>query len=212
MRKFFWLIFALVLISFLGTFFVLLISFAREAKPENVKVTNITDQSLTLSWTTAKPTLGFVRFSGKKVFDDHLRVSTVHHVTLKNLKPQTSYYYRLGGGFRLFKFDKEGKSLPNIKTAPVLEKISQPRPAYGKVLTSEGKPAARVIVYLSPSSSSLISTLTNDQGNYSFDLSSLGTTPEPFLLEVEGGTLGKVKGPVFGDRLQPIKVFVLEKP
>jgi hypothetical protein len=97
--------------------------------PEKVRVTNITDQSLTISWLTEKPTFGFVFYSRYKwplaiggripgllprlaawkilpwikvVPDEHLAFSTTHFVTLNGLSPETAYYYRLSTGLHLY--------------------------------------------------------------------------------------------------------------
>lgn len=99
------------------------------AFPEEVRITNITDQSLTISWLTEKPTFGFVFYSRSKwllaigsripgllprlatwkilpwikvIPDEHLAFSTTHFITLNELVPENPYYYRLSTGLHLY--------------------------------------------------------------------------------------------------------------
>lgn len=93
--------------------------------PKNIKVENITSESFTVSWeTSGKPTLGFVSFGlipdlGNSSFDDKdtdVRTSrTIHLVTLKNLVPDTKYYFKIGSDGAIF--DDNGKPFEQI-TAP----------------------------------------------------------------------------------------------
>ena len=78
--------------------------------PNQVKITNVTDTSLTVSWMTAKPATGIVKFGGEtnnikqKALDDRDQLSgesglfEVHHVTLKNLSQKTKYYFKIESG------------------------------------------------------------------------------------------------------------------
>lgn len=97
--------------------------------PQDVRITNVSDHSLTVSWTTKKPCFGFIFYSSKKyplailskipfittlsalywpfnwphvATDDHLAFTTTHHATLKNLNLETEYFYRISTGYHLY--------------------------------------------------------------------------------------------------------------
>lgn len=222
--------------------------------PENVWISNVTDQSLTISWTTPKPCFGFVFYSSKKIpfalltripfltslmishfyfpypkiaADDHLDFDNTHHVTLKNLKPETAYYYRISTGLHLYRYyleEDKKQILPSIKTGPVLEELSVPEPVYGQVVLEKDleTPVKNAIVYFKTFESNLLSTLTSDYGNYILDLSNLRTKDfknqvildqdRPINLEVEAKPLGKGKISVDLKMTRPVvKILVSPK-
>jgi len=138
--------------------------------PKEVQIANITDSSLSISWITDKPTNGGVVLSSQpnrfwrtleffacqyllrcRVFGDEIvNPSVSHFVVLKNLKPETAYYYRIYSAGKLWKKDKEGRILPKIKTSGVLETLSLPNPIYSQVLEVDGKrPIAGALVHIS---------------------------------------------------------------
>src|SRR5690606_30371757 len=90
-----------------------------------------------------------------------------HHVTLRNLEPETQYSFRIAG--------KVNGKMPPVFTAittSIEEDLFTPNPAYGKV---EGVNNSDTVVILVPRGinqriESLMSTTVNAQGTYSFDL------------------------------------------
>jgi len=130
--------------------------------PQDVRVTNVTDSTITLSWTTAKPTRGWViynqqtnrflrklQFLGiafpilspycfKAAFDEAPTPAYNHHVTLKKLSPDSNYYYRIVSDQHPYKFDLNRQILPDIETHSLLESLTLPRPAFSRVFKSDG--------------------------------------------------------------------------
>lgn len=139
--------------------------------PSEVRIANVTDSSLAISWVTDKPTQGgivlstqqspilrrlgffacsFLSFKCWAFGDEIANPGTTHLVFLKNLTPQKPYYYRIFSGGRLWKFDKEGKILPSLETAPILENLSLPNPFFSRIYKADGKtPLAGALVYIS---------------------------------------------------------------
>lgn len=170
--------------------------------PEEVKVTNITDQSVTITWKTTKKTKGLVTFtqattprllrpvsllslpSNNRAFDQFSGLSNLHSVTLTKLSGNTPYLYRISTGLHTYKIDLDSKILPPVVTALVLPNLATPNPLFGQVLENNGQaPAKNTLVYLSlvnqnnqTRQSSLLSAITNNSGFYIFDLSNLRTT------------------------------------
>lgn len=146
------------------------LSFSRKAlPPENVRIANISDNSLSVSWMTGKSTTSSLILSTQKsrlarsveffacksfglkchiIFDEIANPSTTHYVFLRNLLPDTAYYYRLASGSDLWKYDSDGVLLPSIKTAGTLPSLSMPQPVYSYVYEADGKtPVKGALVY-----------------------------------------------------------------
>ena len=84
-----------------------------EFLPSQIKITNLSDSGLTISWITDSATSGFVVYDkstalNQTALDDRDQLSGQtgsfknHYVTLKNLQPQTTYYYRLVSGSQTY--------------------------------------------------------------------------------------------------------------
>lgn len=145
-------------------------SFTRSSlPPAQVKVANISDQSLSIAWTTSQPTSAGLLLStqtnrfartweffvcqnfGLKchiIYDEISSPSMTHFIFLRNLAPDTAYYYRLASGKEFWKYDSEGLLLPPIKTASTLESLPMPQPVYSYVYETDGKtPVKGALVY-----------------------------------------------------------------
>jgi uncharacterized protein YxeA len=181
-----------------------------EITPKEVKITNITENSFTVSWVTDSQTLGFVKYGTDKEIpftaqDDRDQLSGnqgnffTHHVTLKGLTPSTNYFFKINSGGKLF--DNNGQ-LYEVKTAPSLQgSVRESDVAYGTILKQDGSPAEGVIVYLTLANASPLSTLTRSSGNWmiplnlarSIDLSSWAAYDKEASVEeifVQGGPAG----------------------
>ncbi|HNP89275.1 MAG: Fibronectin type III domain protein [Microgenomates group bacterium ADurb.Bin219] len=191
-------------VAILVGFLIIIFSPAPTVSPQNLRISNVTDSSLSISWTTDKPVRSQVIFSQQEnrilrslqlsflyplllekyniAQNEITNPSYTHHVTLKNLKPNSSYYYRIVSNNKVLKTDANGKILPDIKTASALEKLSMPQPIFSRVFQSDGKTgAADVLVYLvlidgentNLIKSSTLSTFTDIRGVWSLDLGNL---------------------------------------
>jgi hypothetical protein len=123
----------------------------------NIKLTNLTSNSVTVTWVTASPAISKVYLSnsdswpvlteriGKQSYyddrdteqnhegkfvlkDDAPKEYLTHHVTLRDLNPETAYFFKVGGGVRLFSADDD-----SFKTSKVTETVSVPDPVYGRI-------------------------------------------------------------------------------
>ncbi len=208
-------IFFLVIGIFSGVFLiknnqVFLLRASPEITPNQVKITNISSSSFTVSWITDKETSGFVQFGetpslGQTFADDRDQVSgstgnfQTHHVTLKNLKPKTIYFFKISSGGKIF--DNSGKPY-EVTTAPVIPGTPPPSDVVsGIILKQDGTPAEGVIVYLSLTNTTPQSTLVRSSGSFviplntalSSNLSNYATyDKEAQILEifVQGASLG----------------------
>ena len=117
-----------------------------EELPTDVRMTNITDNSLTVSWTTAKATSGFVKYNDLVVSDDrdqergNVGSYFTHIISLRGLKPSTNYKIKIGSG----KSTNEGLE---VVTGPTLRNPPPADVIYGQVNTLGGDPADGALVY-----------------------------------------------------------------
>lgn len=177
--------------------------------PREVKITNITDTSFTVSWITAKEVSGFIKIKKEgeeRVFaDDRDQLSgqigkfTTHYVTVKNLSPSQKYLFWIGSGGKIF--DSEGKPFEAATGSTISQPPPSADPAYGQVETADGQPAEGAIVYLGLPNVTSQSTLVKASGNWlitlslarSSDLSDYGFYDQQTSTEeifVQGGSLG----------------------
>ncbi len=197
-KRWFKLSFFGLLLLFIFLIGLIVFIFLKPASPPGrVRVSNVTENSLTISWVTEKPVRGQIFFTDqdnkflrtlkfglgmiipqilKPESDDFNSPATVHYVTLSGLRPKTEYYYRINYNSRSYKLDQNGEILPSIKTTETLAELPSNYPAYGSLLDwNEETPQTPVLVYLSHQDSSLISGYTNSEGNWCLNLGNLRT-------------------------------------
>ncbi len=138
----------------------------------SIKLSNLTSNSVTVTWVTSSPTISKVYLSntdswpvlteriGKQSFyddrdteqnhegkfvlkDDAPKEYVTHSVTLRDLEPQTQYYFKVGGGVKLF-----GGEDDSFKTTAVTDSVTVPDPVYGKIAGLNGKePTDGIVSY-----------------------------------------------------------------
>lgn len=141
--------------------------------PKQVQISNISDNSFTVSWTTLLSVPGFVTFGkdeslGQAALDDRDKSSKnthfTHHVTLKNLTPNTTYYFKIGSGANVY--DKQGKPFTQTTAPTTSDTPPLAEPLFGKVIKGDSKPPAEALVYLQAEKNTLLSGYTQANGNF----------------------------------------------
>jgi len=152
-----------------------------ETTPRNIRVSNVTDSSFTISFLTDIDTTGFVKYgttadklTSQSSDDRDQLTGTVgsyqtHHITVRGLNPNTEYFYVLGTGGQAT-FDNEGSSF-SIKTAQRTGTPSAAKTAYGTVLNASGQPADGAIVYVTLPGVGEMSSLVKATGSWAIPLS-----------------------------------------
>lgn len=201
-----------------------------EAIPQQIKISNITENSFTVSWVTEEEVLGFVKYGRtppleETVVDERNKLSgksnpfLVHHVKVENLSPGTKYYFKIGSGKRLF--DNQGKAY-EVTTAPALGTPPPADTVYGTILKQDGAPAEGAVVYLTLANSVTLSALTKSDGNWAVPLSVARTSdlsayitydPDASVEEifVQGGKLGTAAAIVATKNDSPVPTITLGK-
>lgn len=150
--------------------------------PQNIKVTNISNTSFTISYTTDAENIGAVNFGEDKTLDQTalddrdqesglIRPHKVHNFTLKNLKPNTRYFFTIIAGENTFL----NNNIPyETVTAPTPQITLAPRsPIKGAVLLPDGANPKEFLVYASIDKAEEISSLSKNDGTYELSLDSL---------------------------------------
>jgi len=162
-------------VFFLGMRQIFKVGADTSVAPQDIRTSNVSDNTATISWTTDKESTNFINWGEsvnslskiEKETDDDKKFST-HSITISGLKPNTKYFYKINSEGESF----DNKGIPwefttgqnlNVNTNSVL--IS------GTILTSSGQPVDRALVYANVSGY-FFSTLTSNTGNFVFQLSS----------------------------------------
>ena len=111
-------------------------------KPENVQVTNITEQTATITWTTQKATQGLVSYgispTNLTLIQPESAPAINHQVNLAGLLPGSNYFFVIKVGDETF--DNNGQ--PYTFTTKPREVTPTPSPTPAVSLTEEGLEAA----------------------------------------------------------------------
>lgn len=150
--------------------------------PQNVKITNISDASFNISYTTKEDSIGSVNFGkdknlGQAAFDerdqkaDLVAPHKIHSIIVKNLTPETRYFFSITSGQKLFL----DNGVPfEVSTAPTSKDQSPSQISLkGQVLLPNGDKPKEAIVYATTVGSQAISTIVNVDGNYALPLNTM---------------------------------------
>lgn len=152
-----------------------------QTTPKKIKVTNVTDSGFTISFLTDEKTAGFVKYGTEsnavksQTGDDRDQLSGtigsygMHHITVRGLQPNTTYYYMIGTGSNVT-FDNEGQPF-TITTAKRNGAPSAAKTAYGNVLNETSTPADGAVVYVTIEGVGEMSSLVKNSGSWAVPLS-----------------------------------------
>lgn len=140
--------------------------------PQNITVSNIEDEEVTVSWQTSAQTSSFVTFGTKnpqekEVLDDRdtqtPKAYSLHYVTIKNLQPDTTYLFKIISG-------RLTSEIKNFKTAKSASFQNGFGPIIGTVF-DENNPLDQAIAYLSISDATIQSARLTNLGNFLIPIS-----------------------------------------
>lgn len=152
--------------------------------PEQVRITNLTDSSFTVSYVTNDAVLGTLSYEtnnsgGKVALDDRDQQSgspapyTIHHITIKNLKSDTNYFFSITSSDKVF-LDKEKPF--STKTLPLLtESPTRQPPIVGSISNANGSKDGNILVLLVTDNAQTLSVLTKSDGSFVMPLNAIRT-------------------------------------
>lgn len=187
--------------------------------PKNIRITNITETSFTVSYLTDAVIKGSVGVIGQVFFPDDRDLTldqskpyNTHHVTVKNLNPGTKYNYQVENGTTTYEITTAGTIVSSATAA---------EPIYGTVSKTDGSPAYGAIVYFSPFGGSPVSTIVKTNGNFLLPTNNIRTADlknyltlkinDPETIFVEGGAAGVSTVSCLVGKDKPVPNIILGK-
>jgi hypothetical protein len=185
-----------------------------DATPKNVRLTNITDSSFTVTWTTDIESNGFIKwgkgeFSLSKVaLEEGTDKSFVHSVNVMGADSNSNVLFKIS--FNGKDYDNEG--IPwQTKTLSVKNSSGTSLIASGTILKSDASTPAKALVYLTINGS-VLSTLTSDEGNYIIPISTYInniTDNTAIEISVQGGLLGSSQSVIYPQTIKSVPTMIL---
>lgn len=163
--------------------------------PQRIKITNLSENSFSVSWVTDKAVKATVQYqltdqTPKIAFPPDQSSQQTHHVTVTNLLPATEYsFYLLSGGET---FDNQGEPFRVITCSLTQEVPSVPFLVYGRVENNQRRPVSQAIVYFGTDQSAPISTTTNKEGHFILALNNSWTLDKKKRFQPRSGMKGEL--------------------
>lgn len=159
---------------------------AADNTPKDVRISNITDTSFTVSYITDANVLGSIKF-GKFGNMDQVALDardttqattkehTTHYITMKNLAPATKYTFTITSGQENFSNNTVPYEVTTATTLPDLPSDSdfvetESTTLKGKVILDDGSAPDEALVYLTGPDTQLLSTIVQNDGSYTMNL------------------------------------------
>lgn len=167
--------------------------------PQNITVTNVTDDSVVISWQTNAAAASFITFGQKNpgeqtILDDRdgnpvpggagPKPHLIHYVTLKNLLPSTNYLFKISSGkltSEILKFDTASPVTNQTGFTPVI----------GSVLDGNN-PLNDGVIYLSIQDATTQSSLIKTGGNFLIPISQIRKTDLRDIFPLTEGATAKL--------------------
>lgn len=167
--------------------------------PQNITITNITDDSVVISWQTNTAAASFITFGQKNpgeqtVLDDRdgnpalsgagPKPHLIHYVTLKNLLPSTNYLFKITSGkltSEILKFDTATPLINQTGFTPVI----------GSVMDGSN-PLNDGVTYLSIQDTVTASSLIKTGGNFLIPISQIRKNDLSNISPLTEGTTAKL--------------------
>lgn len=144
-------------------------------QPQKIRITNLSDNSFSVSWITQKPTSkSAINYYQKgdqpqTLAEPATLPSSVHQIDIQNLEPQTVYFFTIFSEKEDFK--KAGNQPFEVKTLKTTEK--PPEPPFiltGSVKDNNGNPQTNALVFFYHEALIPLSVFVNEKGNFLFSL------------------------------------------
>lgn len=159
---------------------------SEDAIPKQVRITNVTDSSFSISFITDAAAPGTLVYGtdrqrqSTQVRDDRDQLTgsatpfRTHHITVRNLNPNTQYYLKLGTGGRSL-YDNNGQPF-SVRTAARISDQPEARTVYGTVRNEGGNPAAGSLLFIAVEGGGPLSALVQENGSWALSISQVRTT------------------------------------
>lgn len=167
--------------------------------PKNIKITNLSDSSFTVSYTTDDQVIGTITI-GKNpgnletiFLDDRDQINQniteykVHSISTKGLNPNTLYYFSITSGTKTF---LNNGSPFNVRTASeISDSPSSHNPLSGRIIMPDGSTPSEGLVYASINGSQKISSYIKSNGNYTIPLNTIRNEALNSYYDIKSGDI-----------------------
>jgi len=177
-------------------------------EPQNVKITNITDASFTVTYQTDAQATGSISYGDdKKLGESELEdvdkekksfsPKKIHSVSIKKLIPSTKYYLTVISGSSTFLNNGSPFEIttgPDISSASAKSDLAsaQQNIIKGKIVLPDGNAPSEALVYLNAENSQLLSSTVTKDGEFSFLLKDLRTDDLFSYFNIDNNTVFKI--------------------
>jgi hypothetical protein len=176
--------------------------------PQNVRITNITDNSFTVSYNTDAQVIGSVNYGkdqnlGQTALDDRdqqtgsLVNHKIHSITVRSLSSVTKYFFSITSGQD--KFLNNGVPFETVTGTNVANSPSEQKPIVGKVVMPDGNTPSEGIIYITANNAQVISSLLKSDGTYLIPLNSV--RGQDLTSYLDFSTVNTLKMLILGDGL-----------
>jgi len=168
------------------------------SEPKNIHITNISDTSFTVTYTTSDSVNGTITMStdpnvlDEIVLDDRDQLSqeinkySTHTISANNLKPNTKYYFSITSSSKTILNNESPFEIttgPEIDIAP----LSQ-GPITGKVVNPDGTAPQDGIVLVKINDAETLSSYLKNDGNYTVTINTLRNSALTDYYPLDAGT------------------------
>ena len=210
-------------VYYLNTKQIFRIGASATAQPKDVKISNISDNSATVSWTTDSQTSNFLAWGESEEATSKIEQENAtgeklftHYISLSGLKPSTNYFFKINSGGTNF----NNNGVPwKFTTGATLGVGAASLFVSGLVIDVSGQPVSHALVYIIVNNY-LASTVTSGKGNFIYQLGNIRTsnlqnyaqidaTSTLLQISVSAGTGGSASAQIFPQSANPIPPIIL---
>lgn len=187
-----------------------------EAVPKNVRISNITDSGITISWTTDVQSSGFVKWGKSSnslsgvASEENNEKGFIHSINVSGLETNSSIYFKINSNNK--DYDNNGVNWQS-KTISLPISSSSNTLASGLVLGTDGTAPAKALVYLTVNGI-LISGKTSNEGSYVIPVSKYISSLDPtsvIEMSVNDGVQSTSQAAIYAEYLKSIPTIILGK-
>lgn len=155
------------------------------SEPKNIEVTNISDSSFTVVYTTKDSVLGTIKYGEtpeslnnialdqRDQLSQEINEYKAHSITVSNLTPNTNYFFTITSDNKTIKNNKEAFV---VKTGPIINSASSTQiPITGKVINPNDESVNDGLVVATINGAQKISGIIKENGEYTIPLNNLRT-------------------------------------
>jgi hypothetical protein len=195
---------------------ILKISANVDAIPKNVRVSNITDSGLTISWTTEVQSNGFVKWGKSETSfsnvasEENSENGFVHAVNILGLNNSSNIYFKINSNTK--DYDNNG-IVWQSKTNQAPSSNNSNTLSSGIVLASDGTTPAKALVYITINGI-LVSGKTSNEGSFVIPISKYIESIDPTSvveISVNDGVQSTAQAVIYAEYLKSIPTIILGK-